>query len=844
MRLTIERMRTLVLAAGLLLMAALITFLAIGKWKNPFNRKDLPQRLGIEIRQESNGVTYTQAHGGHTLFKLHASKVVQLKQGNALLHDVMIELYGADGSRVDRIEGAEFEYDQKAGTAIAKGQVEITLMRPGVAPAIAPNATPAKVLGAQAKSKPMESAAKTVDSDSIKIRTSGLTFDQKSGTATTAQRVDFTLAQGAGSSMGATYDSQNGVLVLVSAVELNTMHGSEQIALRAQHAEFDRDTQQCHLHAANSAYKNGEMTAGDATVLFRDDGSAERLNAVHGYALTTATGGHLAAPAGTMTFNEQNQPQHGHMEGGVTMDSDSDGRKVHGTSPEMELEFTAKGVLRRAHLQRGVEMHSEEAAESKTGPLHITRNWRSPIADVEFAQNKSGQVQPARIHGSGGVVVTSDSQQKGGPVLPSRMSADDLTAEFASGATLSAMTGVGHASIDETTLAGVRQGTSGDRLEVHMTPAKTAPQATGKTGAKTGVDAADAAQVQSANVDGHVVITQQPAPKPGAQAEAPLRATGGHAVYEGAGEWVHLTINPRIEDGGLQMVADRVDISQASGDAFAHGNVKATWQDDGKSKPGVGAKSNAAGATGAGFGGQGPAHVVAAEAQLHQSSGEATFRGQARLWQEANSVSGPMIVLDRNRQKLTAHSASAAEPVRVVLVSAGGALSGSKFGAMPDAGPSKDSKAKPNAPSVVRMQGGDLVYSQAERKAVMRGNALGAVVSEMSAVKSVSSEVELVLLPPGNHAGKDGATAQVDRMTARGHVVLTSADRRGTGEQLVYTSETEEYVLTGTVAAPPRMSDPARGTVTGEALIFHSRDDSVSVEGGTGKTTTQTSAPK
>jgi hypothetical protein len=60
----------------------------------------------------------------------------------------------------------------------------------------------------------------------------------------------------------------------------------------------------------------------------------------------------------------------------------------------------------------------------------------------------------------------------------------------------------------------------------------------------------------------------------------------------------------------------------------------------------------------------------------------------------------------------------------------------------------------------------------------------------------------------------------------------------------VYTSETGEYVLTGTAGTPPRMTDPARGTVTGEALIFHSRDDSVSIEGGGRKTTTETTAPR
>ena len=149
---------------------------------------------------------------------------------------------------------------------------------------------------------------------------------------------------------------------------------------------------------------------------------------------------------------------------------------------------------------------------------------------------------------------------------------------------------------------------------------------------------------------------------------------------------------------------------------------------------------------------------------------------------------------------------------------------------------------------MIRVRGGDLKYSDAERKAVMHGGALGTVVAETGTASSVSNEVELTLLPAGNHAGKDGGQAQgqaqVDRMTAKGHVVVTSEGRRGTGEQLVYTGETGEYVLTGTAAVPPKMTDPAQGTVTGEALIFHNRDNSVTVEGGGRKTTTETRTPK
>jgi lipopolysaccharide export system protein LptA len=74
--------------------------------------------------------------------------------------------------------------------------------------------------------------------------------------------------------------------------------------------------------------------------------------------------------------------------------------------------------------------------------------------------------------------------------------------------------------------------------------------------------------------------------------------------------------------------------------------------------------------------------------------------------------------------------------------------------------------------------------------------------------------------------------------------VVTSNGRRGTGERLVYSGDSGQYVLTGTAGAPPRMTDPVRGSVTGEALIFNSRDDSVSIEGQGHKTLTQTVAPK
>ena len=832
MRFTIERLRWLVLVAGLVLIAALATFLIVGKWKNPLNGKELPDRLGINIQQEANGFTYTQAHGNRTIFKIHASKVVQLKKGNALLHDVRIDLYGEDGRRVDRIEGNEFEYDQKAGTARATGAVEITLMRPGVAPAIAPKAVSEPGFASKSKAKPLATVAETAARSEIHVKTSGLTFDQKSEVAITDAPVNFSLAQGNGSSIGATFNSQSGVLVLHRAVALNSERNGETIQIHAEHGEFERDQQLCRLHVATANYRNGVTTAGEAQVQFRDDGTATQLNATNGFTMTTASGNHIAAPSGQLDFNEQNQPRHGHLEGGVTLDSTTEvagvHRQLHSSSSVAELEFSAKGDLQHAHLVQSVEFVSEETRTIASLSERASRHWHSPLAEIEFrnaGKNAArGKTELSKVYGSGGVVILGESQRGKGPMVPSRMAADAVTGFFGPNSTLTAMTGIGHASIEQTNATGNRQSTTGDQLEAHFAP----------TNPANSTHPANAAELQTATVEGRVVLLEQPADKPGTPSAATLRATAGRAVYEGTDEWLHLTLNPRVEYGTLQLTAKKFDLSQQTGDGFAHGNVKASWS---QSDSGKNLQQPSTLLGGSLLGEQGPAHAVAAEAQLHRATNQATFRGRARLWQQANSITAPVIVLDHLRQTLEAHSNDAAEPVRVVLVSAATEKPSSS-----KSNPRKSASDQlgVSQPSVIRLRGGDFNYSEAERKAWMRSGTLASVVAETGVTTSTSEDVEAILLPSGNHADK----SEVDQVIARGHVTLASEGRRGTGEQLVYTSATDEYVLTGTAAAPPRMTDPARGSVTGEALIFHGSDQSLRVEGGTRKTASEATAPK
>lgn len=843
------------IAAGVLLIAALGVFLVIGKFRNPFKLRDLPQKLGLNIQQEANGYTISHSLGAHAQYKIHASKEVQLRNNRVELHQVLIELYSDDGKRVDRIAGDEFDYDEKAGTATAAGPVDITLMRPGPEQAEEMKQAVPKDKKLAKDLAPVTSMH-TGPNDVIHVKTSGLSFNQKTGVATTAERVDFSTEQASGSSVGATYDSQQGFLVLDRNVELTAKRNREPVAIHAAHMEFTRDTDIARLQQASAEYRGGQATAAEVRVLFRADGTAEHLDALGGFNATTATGGHLQAPKAAMDLDEKNQPRHAHLEGGVVMDSANDARTVHGTAPTAELEFTPQGELRHAHLERGVTMAStstgEQMVKGRQVDTRVSRTWRSPVADVEFRDVGHGQVEPATIHGIGGVAIDGLTQHGDAAPLPSKLTADEVNGEFGADSVLKSFTGVGRASMEQTSANGAWQKASGDQIEAQLDEGRdrankatrepvdreqpipmnrgSSPGASGKKGKKDkgNAPAAGAEDVQTAVLDGHVTLEQRPASKAGTQSQPELRATSGHATYEGDGQWLHLTVSPRVVDGGMELTAGKIDVTQTNGDAFAHGNVKATWTNVKNS--GIQAPQSTVA-----LGGQDPAHVIADEAHLHQPTGQVEFDGNARLWQDANSVEGPLIVLDRDRRTLTARSAGPAAPVKVVLLSAG------KAGAAKSEGNAANPGIKPSTPTVIRVRGGDLFYSDVDRKALMRGGQLGSVTAETGTATTKSDQVELQLAPTSSQSKGE---SQVETLTASGHVEVTSQGRRGAGEQLVYTGATGNYVLTGTPAAQPRMSDPERGTATGEALIFNGRDDSVSIEGGGHETETHTNAPK
>jgi len=112
-------------------------FLGLARYRAHRFLTELPAKLGVDVRQETNAFTYSQTVKGRTVFTVHAAKAIQHKDGKYTLHDVGIAVYGhgldqgqGPSDRVDRIYGKEFDLDQAAGVVKAIGEVHLDLEAP------------------------------------------------------------------------------------------------------------------------------------------------------------------------------------------------------------------------------------------------------------------------------------------------------------------------------------------------------------------------------------------------------------------------------------------------------------------------------------------------------------------------------------------------------------------------------------------------------------------------------------------------------------------------------------------------------------------------------------------
>jgi len=753
--------------------------------------KQIPGKIGLEIKQTASGFTISKSQQGRTLFTIQASKAVQFKKGgHTELHDVQITLYGSDSTRFDQIRGTDFEYDQQTGNVIAKGEVLIDLQ-----------SNPEGVLNPD-QSPPAERK------NPIHLKTSGLTFNQSSGDAHTSERVDFDLPEGSGWAMGVNYVAKTNVLTLLSQVNL-TLGGISPATIHAVRATITKDPHLVVLEHPQLQSGARQCDSDEATLFLRPDNTLARVLA-RGDVIVKAEGPQPAEARSnelelimaeqhdtlrTAIFSGDVRAQVARtnsMEGGRPRPSKPDefssDRTQPPQAPPMEgkagrvvLDFAetkasrkrnspSKNLLTKIHAEDHVVLSQHQAPAN---PASSAQDLELTASGIDFLlANQQNHLDRAETSGAAQIVIRPSA----GAGSQTVVTAAKFNAHFADSGQLSSVHGAPDARIISKNPAQADRVSTSRILDATFQPG-------------SGIDTL----VQQGNV---------------AYVDGERKAWGDHARYTPNDQLLILTGSPRVIDGGMTTTANSMRLNRATGDAFAEGNVKTTYSDL-KPQP-----------NGALLSSSSPIHVTARSMSVHGSSAIALYTGDARLWQDANVVEAQSIEFDRDHRSMVAIGSDASRIVSTVLV--------------PAKSTQTSTAEKSEAPALVAITSTRLTYTDAERKAHFEGD----VVARSTDATITAKKMDAFLEARGPTNQPLSPAGKLEKIVAAEQVVITQPERHATGELLVYTAADDKFVLTG---GPPSIFDAERGKITGVSLTFFRRDDKVLVEGNNSSpTVTQT----
>jgi lipopolysaccharide export system protein LptA len=740
-------------AIGLVLVVAAVYFYARHKVQNAL--KDVPGKIGIEVQQSAQGFTVSRSEQGHTLFKVQASKAVQFKQGGrAELHDVTITLYGRDSSRFDQIYGADFEYDPQSGDVIGKGEVQMDL-----------EANP------EGLTHPDQAPPKELKNP-VHLTTTNLLFNQKTGNASTKEKVEFSIPQANGSAMGLSYVANTAILTLQSQVTVD-FHGSTPATLTAASGTINKNPRVVTLDLPRIQNASRSASADKGTLFLRPDNTVDRILASGNVRLESQGVSSAKVQSNQLELlmvERQDTLRNATFSGDVRMES-SGAQPMQGTAGRVVLNFTGNNALATVHTQENVKLvqRQQPAKASASGHDGESQDVEVTASVIDFLVAGGRRLRRADTSGAAQIAMR--------PTAP------------ATGQTL-ITAGKFQARFDDL----------GQLATVHGAPdARIVSQTPGQPDRVSTSTMLDASFHPGGGIDS---IAQQGSV---AYQDGERRAWGGRATYTPADQILVLTASPRIVDGGMTTTARTMRMNRTTGDAFADGEVKSTYSDL-KAQP-----------NGALLASSDPIHVTARSMTAHSSPALALYSGDARLWQDANVIEAPLIEFDRNRRSVVARG-SVPQSVSTVLVQA-----------------EKSGKVTP-----VKITSSRLSYTDSERKAHFEDGvqAKGADLTIVAREMDVFLQPRDQTTPNQSVAGIGSGTGKIDHIVAREQVVITQPGRKATGDQLVYTSSDDKFVLTG---GPPSIFDAEHGKITGVSLTLFRHDDRVLVEGdNTSPTVTQT----
>jgi lipopolysaccharide export system protein LptA len=602
-----KTIRRMFLAVAIALLAVVIGFYSYARYRINRALKHVPEKLGIEVQQSTQGYTFTKSANGRKQFTISAGKAVQYKTGQrATLHDVRIIVYGRSVTSqtgqlqdtYDQMFGKEFDYDPQSGDVRANGVVHIDLERHG---------TPTD--------DPMQEHN---ERGSIHLITNGLVFNRNNGIAQTRETIEFSLPQANGSAKGAVYDSREMKLTLLADVRVRTTEGESNSKvnmnaadIRASRAVITDSPRKAELKDVAVTQGSRDLTSPLVRIYLRPDSTVDHVDASGGviaHDRDPKNTNETRAREAVFTFASKNLLRDAVLTGDVSVQS-SGSANLNGTAGRAEVTFGGANQVSGVRANGGVNFAQRD-------PKQPNQSTALQAEAINFIV-RNNQITSATTEGASQITL---SQQQNKTLV----TADKFEAKFASANRLSVLRGAPNAKV-------VFPADKSAQQRVTTSDEAIAQFNTSQRGTQI--------QMVEQNGNFHYV-------------EGARKASAEHAHYVPADETIVARGQPRFEDAsvGLTLAAETLRLNRRTNSVQADTDVKTTY---------LGSQRNPNGAL---LASADPVHVTSAHATA--TPGKARFVGNARLWQGSSIIEAGEIDFDRQARTVEAK----ADPNRRVQV--------------------------------------------------------------------------------------------------------------------------------------------------------------------------------
>lgn len=740
-------------------------------WQSREARKRVPAAVPSSVEQRSAGFTFSKVVGDRTEFTVRASRATEFVEGGrSLLEDVWITAYGDAGERFDNLHTRTCDYLTASESISCAGDVQIDLDR-ATNPAI------------------QTGKAKQADgSRLVQVATSHVSFDHKTGLATTDRPASFHFSQGEGQGVGFRYEAQQGEIQLLSAVEL-ALHGADPADHTSQTAaqvlnlsgssmSFERDQRLIHVLGPVHAHEaNFDLVCGKLDVELDEHMYAHRLIATEHPELRSDGPAHTSLRAATITAL-------------------ASPARIEAIIAEGEVRAIAQNSNGEDRLQAdrvGMELYpvsnqpqllvATGKVTARSDRAGAVRNLETEMLRLDFAPSKmAGEARVKHAVTPAGTIELHDSGTLSGKPVPERMrlTAQHLEADFTGDNDLRELRGSDDVHFERQMGEALPQTTISKEMVAQFEPG----------GGWSIVD-------QTGNVQLH-------------QDNETAQAERAH--FERASDITLLEGSVVLTDATSRTTARSALFHQSTREFQALGRVATV-------------ESSSGGSQFVNFA-PGPGRVSGERLDANSVTGRALYSGNARLWQGDSIVEGENIELNRQT-----HTLVATGHVHAVFPQAVAASH-----AQPSA------RKGPGQPEFWHAQGNRLTYQSDES----RGRIEEKVRAHSDEGSMTADAIDFFFAPTGSPAPSDvsaagkpastspngtGTGQQLVKASAFGGVNVEQQGRHGKASRADYTAVDGRFVLSG---GTPTAYDGSGNATQGRQLTFFFGDDSINIDSAEG----------